>query len=608
MREYEQTKRIGTETHRSYYIPFSENDAVRKRYGIIDRESSARYKSLNGKWHIKEHCGLADVEIDEEIIEEIIVPSCVQMQGYDRIQYLNYRYPFPFDPPYVPKENPCWHYRREFYVGKNTSEKYYLIFEGVDSAFYLYVNGEYKGYSQISHAVSEFDVTELIVDGNNRIDVVVLKWCASSYLECQDKFRFSGIFRSVYMLRRPTEHITDYKIETEIDGNNGIIKFYNESDVDAVLEIKGRRAYAEKRKGCVMNVGAVKEWSALTPRLYTLTIKANGEKITEEIGFRTVKIEDGVFKINGRAEKLKGVNRHDFNFKTGATVTLGDMYKDLRLMKSLNVNAVRTSHYPSCPEFYLLCDKIGIYVLDEADLESHGASAPNGNFECKETSAGGFEFGKTTMSVWKEFADDMFWSNAILDRHTALVERDKNRSCVVMWSLGNESYFGKSFYAGAKYIRKRDSRPVQYEGISRAGKKAYYSKLLDAVSVMYYSPEWIKNVYLKDEKETRPLVLCEYSHAMGNSNGDLADYWKIIYSEPRIIGGFVWEWADHSIMKNGKHYYGGDFGEKMHDGNFCVDGLVTSDRRLKPGALEMKAVYGGKVCAKNGYKRRCGGG
>lgn len=595
MNYIEQLNRIGTQPHRSYYVPFKETDKVKYRFGIYDRNSSSAFISLDGEWLIKEHIGLDGIDVKEELCDKITVPSCVQMNGYDQIQYLNFRYPFPYDPPYVPKENPCWHYRRNFSIEKASNERYYMIFEGVDSAFYLYVNGELKGYSQISHSVSEFDVTDMLIDGENTVDVIVLKWCASSYLECQDKFRFSGIFRNVYLLKRPEKHIVDYKITSGLDGEQGYIDFENRSPVDILVEGMGKSAFVSSGKRVRISVGKVKIWSCDNPNLYGLTLSANGEKIIENIGFRTVEITDGIFKINGVPEKLKGVNRHDFNPKTGATVSLADMEKDLRLMKCLNVNAVRTSHYPSCPEFYLLCDKIGLYVMDEADLESHGAGAYTGSFVCPETEDGSFAFSKQTLSSWKKFADDMFWSDGILDRHTALVERDKNRSCVVMWSLGNESCFGKSFYAGADYIKKNDYRPIQYEGISRSGKKAYYSKRLDVLSVMYYSPEWIKNVYLKDEKETRPLIFCEYSHAMGNSNGDLADYWRVIYQEPRVIGAFVWEWADHSVIKNGKHYYGGDFGEKDHDGNFCVDGLITSDRKIKPGALEMKAVYGGKI-------------
>lgn len=595
MNYIKQLKRIGTEEHRSYYVPFLEEDKVEYYHGICDRRSSSLFTSLDGKWLIKEHRGASIIDVEESLRDEIDVPSCVQMRGYDQIQYLNYRYPFPFDPPFVPENNPRWHYRREFDVKKVADEKFYIIFEGVDSSFELYINGTKKGYSQISHAVSEFDVTDLVNDGRNTIDVIVYKWCVSSYLECQDKFRFSGIFRSVYLLKRPGKHIVDYKITTSFSGEKGLVNVTNKSAVDFFAEGFGVKAFVKAGKSVTIDAGKVEKWFPENPVLYKLTLLCNGEKIIESVGFRTVEITDGIFKINGQPEKLKGVNRHDFNPYNGATVTIEDMEKDLLLMKSLNVNAVRTSHYPNCPEFYLLCDYLGMYVMDEADLETHGASSPNGKFVCRETEQGGFEFGKETMSVWKRFADDRFWSDGILDRHTALVERDKNRACVIMWSLGNESYYGKSFYAGADYIRKNDDRPIQYEGISRAGKKAYYSKRLDVVSVMYYSPEWIKNVFLKDERETRPLVLCEYSHAMGNSNGDLADYWKVIYNEPRIIGAFVWEWADHSVIKDGKHFYGGDFGEVDHDGNFCVDGLVTSDRKLKPGALELKAVYGGKV-------------
>ncbi len=579
-REYESYERIGVEPQRSYYIPFSEADEIKTVFGITDRRSSSRFISLDGKWKIKAYGRLEEVDLSEEPTGDIPVPSCVQMHGYDRLQYINVNYPIPFIFPKVPRENPCWHYKKIFSLDKKEGERYYLNFEGVDSAFYLFVNGKYKGYSQVSHATSEFDITDLLISGENAIDVVVLKWCVSTYLEDQDKLRFSGIFRSVYILRRPEKHITDYKIETFFDGGNGILRFINGSGIGVNLEIKGIAAYAEGGKTVEINVGKVGKWTADKPRLYDLTISAAGEKIPEKVGFRTVAIEKGIFKINGKAVKLKGVNRHDFNPKTGATVSLKNLYDDLKLMKYLNVNAVRTSHYPNMPEFYLLCDKHGLFVMDEADLESHGAGSIGG----------GYDF----LTRWREFAEDERNESGIYSRHVALVERDKNRPCVVMWSLGNESSFGKAFLKGAKYIKERDSRPVHYESVIYGDEKYLHSDLIDVISRMYPSIDQIKEI-LADETENRPFVLCEYTHAMGNSSGDVADYWKIIYNEPRMIGAFVWEWADHAIKGKKGYLYGGDFGETEHDGNFCCDGLLTTDRKLKSTALEIRAVYGGKL-------------
>ena len=572
-------KRVGTLPHRSYYIPFDREDKVTERLGIIDRTASSRFYSLDGEWQIKEHGRVDEVTLDEELTETIDVPSCVQMRGYDIINYLNTRYPIPFAPPFVPKKNPTWHYRRHFSIDKRDGRSYYLNFEGVDSAFYLFINGVECGYSQISHATSEFDITDKLSDGDNVIDVVVLKWCASTYLEAQDKFRFSGIFRSVYILERPKEHITDYKIETVLDNGKGVLNFINESALDMVLKLGDVTAFCEAEASVSVTLDGVKAWSADTPELYTLTIESADEVIYERIGFRTVSIDGCVFKVNGAPVKLKGVNRHDFNCENGATVTLDDMYGDILLMKEINANAVRTSHYPNSPEFYLLCDRYGIFVLDEADLETHGACVYEGGYDLK---------------LWSDFAENMLISDGILDRHSALVERDKNRPSVIMWSLGNESSYGQAFFAGAGYIRKRDNtRPLHYEGLQHVDKKYYQES--DVVSMMYPSLATIREKVLDNPEETRPFVLCEYTHAMGNSCGDVADYWDIIYNNEQMMGAFVWEWADHAIKTERGFLYGGDFGEPYHDGNFCVDGLFTTDRKFKSSTYEVQAVYSGKL-------------
>lgn len=581
MKEYERFERIGTTPHRSYYIPFAEKDVIRTKHGIQDRMSSSRFMSLDGVWQIKKLDHVEDFEVNEKLKDRIPVPACVQMHGYDHIQYLNTRYPFPVMLPHLPYENPCWHYRRTFNLKKKSGEKYYINFEGVDSAFYLYVNGQFKGYSQISHATSEFDITELALNGENTIDVLVLKWCISTYLECQDKFRFSGIYRNVYLLTRPEKRITDYKIETRISGSDGILAFTNESEIDVKLIFEDNSVIVPAGMKTEIIHHRAKHWTAEKPYLYTLEIYANGEKIEESIGFREVTIDGKVFKINGNPVKLKGVNRHDFNCETAATVSLEDMAKDIHLMKELNVNAVRTSHYPNSPEFYLLCDKFGIYVMDEADLEMHGACTRDGRYD---------------IPLWKEYAENNFFALGITDRHTALVERDKNRTSVIIWSLGNESSFGKAFFKGANYIKNRDkTRPVHYEGLQNADPKYYYTELVDMVSMMYPSFDTIREKVLDNPQENRPFVLCEYTHAMGNSCGDIAAYWDMIYNNEQMMGAFVWEWADHGIKTDDGFLYGGDFEEPEHDGNFCADGLLTPDRKLKSNALEMMAVYGGKT-------------
>ena len=581
MKEFEKFDRIGTTPHRSYYIPFAEKDTVRTKHGILDRTSSSRFTSLDGVWQIKQLDHVEDFDVNEMLGESIPVPACVQMHGYDHIQYLNIRYPFPVMLPHLPYENPCWHYRRTLNIKKKKGERYYINFEGVDSAFYLYINGEFKGYSQISHATSEFDITDLAVNGENTIDVLVLKWCISTYLECQDKFRFSGIFRNVYMLTRPEGHITDYKIETTINDKDGRLTFINESNVDIKIVLEANSVIVPAKMKAEMVVSDVRLWTAEEPNLYTLELYANGEKIIESIGFRTVTIDGKVFKINGKPVKLKGVNRHDFHCETAATVSLEDLAKDVHLMKELNVNAVRTSHYPNSPEFYMLCDKFGLYVMDEADLEMHGACSRDGRYD---------------IPLWEEYAENDFFTPGITDRHVALVERDKNRPSVIIWSLGNESSFGKAFFKGANYIKNRDkTRPVHYEGLQNADPKYYYTELVDMVSMMYPSFDKIRTDVLENKKENRPFVLCEYTHAMGNSCGDIAAYWDMIYNNEQMMGGFVWEWADHGIKTDEGFLYGGDFKEPEHDGNFCADGLLTPDRKIKSNALEMMAVYGGKT-------------
>ena len=581
MKEFQSFDRIGTMPHRSYYIPFEEDDVVKTKHSIIDRSSSSRFTTFDGVWQIKQLDHVEDFDVNDMLGDSIPVPACVQMHGYDNIQYLNIRYPFPVMLPHLPYDNPCWHYRRTFNLKKKQNEKYYLNFEGVDSAFYLYINGQFKGYSQISHATSEFDITEHAVNGENTVDVLVLKWCISTYLECQDKFRFSGIFRNVYMLTRPENHITDYKIETSFSDKDGILTFINESPVSIKISLENNDVIVPAGMKSEMVVPNVKRWTAEEPNLYTLELSANGEKIIEKIGFREIKIDGKVFKVNGEAIKLKGVNRHDFNCETAATVSLEELARDIHLMKELNVNAVRTSHYPNSPEFYMLCDTFGIYVMDEADLEMHGACSRDGRYD---------------MELWSEYAENDFFTPGITDRHVALVERDKNRPSVIIWSLGNESSFGKAFFKGANYIKNRDkTRPIHYEGLQCADPKYYFTELVDMVSMMYPSFETIREKVLDNPKETRPFVLCEYTHAMGNSCGDIAEYWDMIYNNEQMMGGFVWEWADHGIKTDKGFLYGGDFKEPEHDGNFCADGLLTPDRKLKSNALEMKAVYGGKT-------------
>ena len=576
--EYETLERIGVEPPRSYYIPFDETQAFVFKNKILERNASERFIPLDGEWYIKEHANIESVDIFERLTKKISVPSCVQMHDYDHIQYINARYPFPVRPPFVPTENPTYHYRRTFQI-QDTAWKYYLNFEGVDSGFYVYINGQKVGYSQISHATSEFNITPFIVKGKNTLDVVVLKWCASSYLECQDKFRFTGIFRSVYLLKRPKEHMRDFKIETSMSGADGVICVKNQSNVPFTARFGNKNKIVAVGQSVLFTIKNAKLWTAETPYLYNVVLSANGEKILQRVGIRTSTIVNGIYKINGKHVKLKGVNRHESNPKTGATVTVEDTVKDLKLMKWANVNAIRTSHYPDMPQFYELCDAYGFYVMNEADVETHGAQTREGGDE---------------MRLWVEYANLPLFENGVTDREITLYERDKNRTCVVIWSLGNESSYGTNFYRGADYIKARDTRPIHYEGNwTIHTEEEYYTDRIDIASRMYAPPSYFDE-FLENEKEKRPFVLCEYSHAMGNSCGDLQDYWDKINSNDRFMGAFVWEWCDHAVQTDKGFLYGGDFGESEHDGNFCVDGLVSPDRKIKSNLRELKAVYGDK--------------
>ncbi len=574
---YEELKSVGVLDTRAYYMPFKKKDEV-----FLDRRTCENYYSLNGKWTIKEYESPMDVSDDFYLSSpklEIEVPSCVQLNGFDRIQYSNVNYPFPYNPPFVPNLNPTYHYQRYFSFDKRAG-KHYLNFEGVDSCFYLYINDKFVGFSQISHRISEFDITDFIVNGENKIDVLVLKWCKGSYLEDQDKLRFTGIFRDVYILSRPEKHIVDYKITTTLSS----VSFTLLDGDEATVEFLGEQKSVKRGETVTFTVENPKNWSAENPYLYDMIISAFGEYIGEKVGLRTTQVKDGIYLFNGEPIKMHGVNRHDFNAKTGATVTIENIIEDMTLMKKLNVNAIRTSHYPNMPEFYQLCDKFGFYVIDESDLESHGVVARYTGFES---------------ANFDEIANDPQFEYGIVERQKCNVLRDKNRPSVVIWSLGNESGYGRNLDKALEFVKSVDDRPVQYESLCHVGDydgktrdERFYGAPVDMVSYMYSSVEWLTTEYLKDEKETRPLVLCEYCHSMGNGPGDLKDYWDLIRSNDRFLGAFIWEWADHGLIgSDGNQRYGGDFGETLHDGNFCMDGIISSDRKILQKSEEMKKVY-----------------
>lgn len=585
---------------RAYYIP-----ASRRMEDLVEhREASDRVQMLNGMWKFRYFESIYDVRdafyesgYDTSDFDEIPVPGVWQMAGYDTHQYTNFRYPFPFDPPYVPQDIPCGAYVHTFsYAKDKKAPKVYLNFEGVDSCFYVWVNGVYTGYSQVSHATSEFDVTDVIEEGENTIAVLVLKWCDGSYLEDQDKFRMSGIFRDVYLLKRPEKAVQDYRITTEIAETCAKItldiSYYQETPVTVSVEDAAGNVVAQKeisKAGTVtLEIANPELWNTEHPYLYTLILQNADETIEDAIALRTVAIQERVLYFNGQAIKLRGVNRHDSDPVTGFTVDVAKIKKDLTLMKEHNFNAIRSSHYPNAPYFYQMCDRYGFLVCDEADIEAHG---PFMLYRKEDTDYNRFK-------KWNEkIADDPAWEQAILDRVKRMVARDKNRFCIIFWSMGNESAYGCNFEKALAWTKKYDpSRITQYESARYRNYDVTYDySNLDLYSRMYPALSEIEEYLEKDG--SKPFLLVEYCHSMGNGPGDLEDYFQIIQKDARMCGGFVWEWCDHAIAhgqaENGKtkYYYGGDHGETIHDGNFCMDGLVYPDRTPHTGLLEYKNVY-----------------
>ncbi len=570
---------IGVLPSRAYYIPFEKGQALSR-----EREDSKRVTLLNGTWKITAYDSVLDADgfWTKEGEKDIPVPSCVQYYGYDYFQYTNTPFPFPYDPPYVPSRNPAFHFSRTF-TWSSVGERAYLVFEGVDSCFYLYVNGKEVGFSQISHRISEFDITNFVVEGENKVDVLAVKWCKGSYLEDQDKMRFTGIFRDVYLLRRPQNHLTDYKITTDLQGTMGIVTVQNKGGVAFAATLLGEEKKVPANGSVSFTVENVKPWSAESPYLYDMTVACGEEVIFERVGVCTSEVKDGIYLFNGQPIKFYGVNRHDVHPEKGAAVSKEDMLSDILLMKKLNVNAVRTSHYPSSPLFYEMCNEYGLYIMSETDLESHG-STRNG------------DEGGSYYRLFKLIPEDKQFMQMTIDRQVCNVEEHKNFACVFSWSLGNEAGWGENFKQAALKVKELDSRPVHYEGLWQYDCEAltdeYYTAPLDMVSRMYATHQWMRGEYLSDEQETRPLILCEYAHAMGNGPGGLVEYWDLIESNERFMGGFIWEWADHSVRYQMQGLrYGGDFGEYEHDGNFCVDGIVSADREIKSGTLSMKKAY-----------------
>lgn len=582
-------------TPRSYYIPYDDAENALQR----KRGTSSFYQNLNGSWKFKFYNSIKQVEDgfykeDASVIDwdNLIVPSCWQVKGYDKCNYTNIDYPFPYDPPFVPNENPAGTYVREFNVGENWDGKSkYVVFEGVNSCFYVWINGMFVGYSQGSRMPAEFDITKFVRSGKNKIAVLVLKWCDGTYLEDQDQWRYSGIFRDVYLLARDEVHVVDVFSgqELAVDFSTASLNCEIETVGSCNVAVELRDAEGEKvavgrehidgNGNILLKINKPVLWNAEKPYLYKLFVYSGEEILLFNIGFRKIEVAEGVFIINGRAVKLKGVNRHDSHPEFGQAIPLNHMKKDLMLMKRHNVNAIRTSHYPNDPRFLDLCDEYGFYVIDEADLECHGVC-----------SAGGWKEG-----AFHALTKDNEWRKAFLDRAERLVERDKNHPSVIIWSMGNESGYDENHIAMAQWTGNRDnSRLVHYEGAAEHYKGSTDTDCLDLESRMYASTDFIEK-YGQNEENKKPLFLCEYSHAMGNGPGDLKDYWEVIYQYPKLMGGCVWEWCDHGVKtstQDGKEFfaYGGDFGDKPNDGNFCLDGLVYPDRKPHIGLLELKKV------------------
>lgn len=589
---------VNTMNNRAYFVPYSNADEALSE----DRTCSGRFYLLNGYWNFEYFNSIYDVtdkfyesRYDFSKYNKIPVPGAWQNYGYDKHQYTNIKYPFPYDPPYVPTENPCGVYVRHFEIdSKFNNQRKYINFEGVDSCFYLWINGNFVGYSQVSHATSEFDITAYVQEGTNTIAVLVLKWCDGSYFEDQDKFRMSGIFRDVYILFRPKEHIRDFSVKIDLkneykqaDISVELEFLNNQISIDYVLFDVNKKNIIEKGKtdrDCInFTINHPQLWNAETPNLYTLVLSSDDEAISTKLGVREIKIEDRVVYLNGQKVKFKGVNRHDSNPVTGPAVTNEDMLLDLMIMKQHNINAIRTSHYPNSPVFLEFCDKYGFYVIDEADIETHGTTTIY-----VETKDGG---------EYPLLAHNPLYEETILDRVQRCVTRDKNRPCVVIWSLGNESGYGRNFENALRWIKGYDnSRLTHYESAiyPPTGYACDYSNL-DLYSRMYASCEDIIS-YFEHNNSDKPFIQCEFVHAMGNGPGDIEEYYDLIEKYDGFCGGFVWEWCDHAIFmgKNEKgrekFYYGGDFGEYPNDGNFCIDGLVYPDRRPYTGLLEYKNV------------------
>lgn len=584
--------------YRSYFIPYCDKELLSKKSTLNERYESDTVKVLSGEWKFKFYEKISRmpsiIDTDTIAFDDISVPSVWQRTGYASPEYINSRYEFKMQLPDVPEEMMAGIYVKKFNLSENAVNPI-ITFLGVCSSLTLYINGEYVGYSEGSHNTAEFNIKKFAHFGENELVAIVTQWCNGTYLECQDMFRDKGIFRDVYITENPAEYIYDFAVKTakaddlyrlSVDIN---IKGESLNNKKLLAELyykdeKLTEKTTDANKDSFINFGRlnVKQWSAEKPELYSLYISLiENDKVIQcvrsKIGFKSVEIKGEVFKFNGVPIKFKGVNHHDTNEKNGFVMTGEDMLKDIELMKSFNVNAVRTSHYPPDPIFLDLCDEYGLYVIDEADIETHGTQ---------------FDLNSKPTLKPNIISNDSKWLPRMTDRVMSMYQRDKNHGSITMWSLGNESGGWKNQDKCYEMLKGLSNLPVHYEGVIRTPRVAY-----DVISEMYQHPDIIKRIgehKFSSRYKGKPYFLCEYCHAMGVGPGSLEDYWELIYKYDQLSGGCIWEWADHSVYDENAKYkytYGGDHGERVHDGNFCVDGLFYPDRRPHTGAYEMKQVY-----------------
>ena len=560
MRLYERIDKTSEnrEKPRSYYIPY---DTLEKALSG-DRTKSAYYKLLNGVWDFtyfkSEH------DIPEKIVyrTKTDVPSCWQVKGFGTPVYSSHDYLFAVDPPYVPDDNPCGVYSTHFTLNSAWQDREtYIVFEGVSSCMFLYVNGSYAGFGEGSHFQSEFNITKYVNEGENTLTVKVLEWCAGSYLECQDMFRLSGIFRDVYLLSREKGHVGDVYIKADT----------HEISVDCgdfEYEIYDGNTKITPPFSPIL-------WNSENPHLYTVIVKGRTEYIPFYTGMRSVCISDkNELLINGTPVKLRGVNHHDTHPYNGYCMTDEELRLDLLKMKELNINAVRTSHYPPTPEFLNMCDEMGFYVIEENDFETHGFCSRNGGYVYEAD------------EEWP--CADKKWQKELTERMMRMVERDKNHASIIMWSVGNECAMGENQIIMAQTAKERDSSRLYHCHDQSVGGSE--GKIWDVYGMMYPSFEQIRE-YLDNKKNTLPYFMTEYAHAMGNGPGDVKDYMDVVLHNDNMIGGCIWEWADHTVIKDGIRKYGGDFPHPINNGNICCDGIVFPDRSFKAGSLCTKYAY-----------------